>query len=370
MSDILLITKKEGLTKLQIAFNKLVKSIETKNQQLVLLETNIKKYNTKKNGALSDLQQQYVNTKLTYAKTLDNAFENNKFSKKDAEKLAQIIINICSLRDEYYVDTAENDELAAIIEKYQKYQTQHLSSQDQALAKDMMQMMMKEQFGFEVDLSDVENSDFDTMKERFNAAFEDSQTHRSNNSSGERKNKHLPDNNSEKAKLAADKLNKSWKSIYLNLVKKFHPDTEQDEAKKIEMDAVLKEVTTAYDSNNFYKLLELDIKYASKTSFESKDDSIVSEYVKILKKQEFEIKDKLYQLNNYIESYNLNFLKSKLIDGYINANLMRLTFDIKNEIERLQYETVEFSDINFLKKEIKKVKLEDLEPNFFDDFAF
>ncbi|MDI9365577.1 MAG: hypothetical protein QM541_11550 [Flavobacterium sp.] len=48
MSDLLLIKKKEGLSKQQIAFNKLVKNIESKGQQLVELENNIKKYNTKK----------------------------------------------------------------------------------------------------------------------------------------------------------------------------------------------------------------------------------------------------------------------------------------------------------------------------------
>ncbi|MDI9365579.1 MAG: hypothetical protein QM541_11560 [Flavobacterium sp.] len=169
--------------------------------------------------------------------------------------------------------------------------------------------------------------------------------------------------------MAADKMNKSWKSIYLNLVKKFHPDTEPDELKKSEMGIILKEITTAYDDNNFYKLLELDIKYASQTGIEAKDDSVVSEYVKILNKQESEIKDKLSQLKNYIKHYRLNFLKNKEVDGYIDIKIAELVIEMKKEIARLGYENLKFSDIKFLKKEIKKLSLDDLEPDF-DDFDF
>ncbi len=370
MSEILLIKKEEGLTKQQIAFNKLVKSIETKSQQLTLLESNIRKYNTQKDGALADLQQQYVDIKLAYATILDNAYENNKFSKKDAQKLIQIIINICSCTIEDFSGTFDNTELTSIVEKYQKLQTQALSSQDQAFSKDLMQIMMKEQYGFDIDLSDLDSFDFDKIKDRFTTAFEQSEAKSRDASSTNRKNKHTTNSGSEKDKVAADKMNKSWKSIYLNLVKKFHPDTEQDELKKAEMDSVLKEITTAYDANNFYKLLELDIKYASQAGIETKDENIVSEYIKILKKQEIDIKDKLAQLNYYISSSRLTFLKNKQADGYIHAKLIQLAIEMQNEIELLKHESNKFSDINYLKTEIKKIKLEDIQHDFSDDFDF
>ncbi|MDI9365578.1 MAG: hypothetical protein QM541_11555 [Flavobacterium sp.] len=135
-----------------------------------------------------DLQQQYVAAKLTYVKTLDNLFENNKFSKTDAQKLIQIIINVCDLAIDEYSGTHENTELTTIEHKYHKLKAQELSIEDQALAKDMMQMMMKEQYGLDIDLSDVDNLDFREMKKRFTVAFDAAQAKHNGTSNGKSKN--------------------------------------------------------------------------------------------------------------------------------------------------------------------------------------
>ena len=71
-----------------------------------------------------------------------------------------------------------------------------------------------------------------------------------------------------------------------------------------------------------------------------------------------------------ISSSRLTFLKNKQADGYIHAKLIQLAIEMQNEIELLKHESNKFSDINFLKKEIKKIKLEDIQHDFSDDFDF
>lgn len=372
MSDILLIKKKEGLTKQQITFNKLVKSIDSKNAKIALLEANINNFKVAKAAALSKLQQQRLACQLAYAKMLDETFENNKFSKKDADKLTQIILNIC---DEYEYDDIDNnaaiEALEEIEKKYNSYQISKMSANDQQLGKDMMQMMMKEQFGFDVDLSDIDNLDFDAIKEKFGNAFEESDlNHEKTRGSSKSKNKYTTSNNSAKGIAMAEQLNKSWKSIYKNLVKKLHPDAELDQQKKIEKDTILKEVTTAYESNDFYKLLQLDLKYASETGIADKDENMISEYVKILKKQEAEIQSTLRQIEFYIYSNKLAFLRDKNADLYITLQLQTLEKMIRKDISEMNKEAAKFSDINFLKQTLKQTKMSELQPDYFNDFDF
>ena len=63
----------------------------------------------------------------------------------------------------------------------------------------------------------------------------------------------------EREKQAADALNKTTKQIYRDLVQNFHPDREQDEAKRQEKTEIMQQITAAYEADDFLKLLELQI---------------------------------------------------------------------------------------------------------------
>jgi hypothetical protein len=63
----------------------------------------------------------------------------------------------------------------------------------------------------------------------------------------------------EKRKAAESAVNKTAKQIYLDLIRHFHPDKEQDEQKRLEKTEIMKQITGAYEADDHLKLLELQM---------------------------------------------------------------------------------------------------------------
>jgi len=85
--------------------------------------------------------------------------------------------------------------------------------------------------------------------------------------------------------------NKSFKSIYTDLMKAFHPDTEQDPILKLEKEEVSKKITEAYRDKDFYGLLKLESEFLIKKSekMQSLSEVELNFYLKILSKQKYDL---------------------------------------------------------------------------------
>ena len=370
MKEVLQIKTKKKLTKQQESFNKLVKQIEKRTAELTYLEDGFKKYQVSKQAILGTILTEKARAKLNYALVLDEVFENNKFTKKEKEKLIQIIKNVST---PIYPDEKEiDDKMTELYDKYSKMQESKSSKEDIEHDKAMMEMLLKE-MGIDIDLSDIDGFSMKDMKEKvmeqLNKEKSEGKTEEDHEANYQRKNKHSS-GLSDKAKEAAQKLNKSWKQIYFSLVKHLHPDTETDEALKLEKEAVLKEVTTAYDENNFFKLLQLQIKYTNSTDLlEKADDKTLQEFVKILKQQSAELYEKLEMIKDAIYQNELDFLIEKGGVGFIEYKLKSERKAIEKDIADINKEAILFSDVKFLKQELKTISLSDLDPmSGFDDF--
>jgi hypothetical protein len=71
----------------------------------------------------------------------------------------------------------------------------------------------------------------------------------------------------EKAKLEQEQhRRKSIRAIYIDLIKAFHPDTEQDATKKLEKEEISKKITEAYGKNDLYTLLDLETQFLEQES--------------------------------------------------------------------------------------------------------
>jgi len=101
---------------------------------------------------------------------------------------------------------------------------------------------------------------------------------------------------SEQMQKAADEMKqKNISTIYKQLAKLFHPDLEQDEGRKIEKEALMKELTTAYEAKNLHTLLMLELKWIHNENdhLETLGEEKLLIYLQILREQardlEFEI---------------------------------------------------------------------------------
>lgn len=99
----------------------------------------------------------------------------------------------------------------------------------------------------------------------------------------------------EKRKAAEEAVSKTAKQIYLDLIRHFHPDREQDEQKRLEKTEIMKQITVAYDANDHLKLLELQMTLLADRSnvFADFSDSQLKYFNDVLKRQVGELEMEL-----------------------------------------------------------------------------
>jgi hypothetical protein len=90
---------------------------------------------------------------------------------------------------------------------------------------------------------------------------------------------------------------KDARSIYMRLIKKFHPDLEQDLKVKEHKTEIVKQVTKAYQENDFFALLKLQLTYIddNETDAAAGADNMLKRYIKLLQNQLDELNRSIHQ---------------------------------------------------------------------------
>ncbi len=133
------------------------------------------------------------------------------------------------------------------------------------------------------------------------------------------------------------------RSIYMSLVKKYHPDRETDEAAKIQKTEFIQRITKAYRENDFLTLLKLQIEYLEEGETDAKmlADDMLKRYNKILQKQLDEIKQEIDHLKVTNKELFEDFFG---FDGKFNERkFKKIKKMLREELERTQ------TDLNYSK---------------------
>jgi hypothetical protein len=171
-------------------------------------------------------------------------------------------------------------------------------------------------FGFKVDIKEFlekgEKAYFEEYRGRILGDFKDKSGYFAKAEHGREK---ADKKKNKDTKLAEDDMHlaKDARNIYMRLIKKFHPDLENDALIKDQKTEIIKEVTKAYQENDFFNLLKLQITYLEDNE---KDAAIVADdmlkrYNKILQKQ-------LDEINMQLRA--MHFASEDIIEGFIDKN--------------------------------------------------
>ncbi|MFB0947244.1 MAG: hypothetical protein ACI9V1_003454 [Spirosomataceae bacterium] len=141
-------------------------------------------------------------------------------------------------------------------------------------------------------------------------------------------------------------LAQDGKKIYMRLIKRFHPDLEQDEALKIQKTALVQEITKSYKEKDFLKLLSLQIEHIDEKENEGQilADDMLERYNKILSTQLSEIKREI------------EFIK------YSSRGLIENFFDANSKFSERQFRAKK----KYLKQEIESI-IEDVRNSYRDE---
>lgn len=146
----------------------------------------------------------------------------------------------------------------------------------------------------------------------------------------------------EKLEQAAKLAEQSLKTVYLKIAATIHPDREPDEAKKVEKTEMLQRANEAYEAQDLFYLLKLQIQIEQNRGATHKGLSAeqVKFYKLALDAQSQKLDD---QIEEMIQSLSWNkkaqIGKVKITDLYkqVDADTSALKKQVKGEKERLKY---------------------------------
>ncbi len=207
---------------------------------------------------------------------LDRSMFADKLTAKQYDKYEAIVFEEA---DSYLANCPIDAEVQAIFDKYSPESFDDMKTQSEEQNKEFLIEMLRTQMGIDIDPEDIEDATdpFNNPKV-FEKLREAQEKHKAHTEEQAQKRAEFEANRpksdkqvqkEERRKAAESAISKTTKQIYMDLVKNFHPDTEQDEEKKLWKTEIMQKITLAYGEDDYIQLLELQM-----TLLEDRDNAV------------------------------------------------------------------------------------------------
>lgn len=360
----------QTLGKEQKRFNSLVKKINTLRAQIEntrALDLELRRLGEEK---VTPAEKTAMAACREWITGLENSLFRPKLSKKQAEKLESILMEEISylLQTRFYQDDPELQELYARYEASGRSYAE-IQEEEEQEAKAMAAQMMNVMFGMDIKAGDLD--DPGSMQEKIKAKQEEFEaTERARAEKRTKKVKTGSHLAAEEKRLAAETaVKKTTKQIYVDLVRHFHPDKEQDEQLRAEKTEVMKQITAAYEADDHLRLLELQMTLLNGRDnvFADFNDAQLKYFNQTLQQQAAGLEEELY-LASPEANGNLYAMLYDPERRWMLANVekhvrqqQKLTKELRHNLKAIQQEKV-------YKAVIRDYELEEDQFFFPDDF--
>ena len=362
-----IITKpsKKDMSRLQRQFNSRIKKIRKLKTQLEETEQALPEIRSLIHRELQPLQDKMIDLKGKIVQQLDKAWEMKFFRHKEKAKLQELICaNAYSL-----IQQGQRD-LEALYDKHALTTYQEEAQWMNESNKEMASAMLKNLFDLDVDLNEVDMNDLGQVSKRLFASVEE-QTRQEEEQSQSRKKTKAQQKREEKIKAENEHISKTSRAVYTRLVKEFHPDKETDEERRLWKTEVMKRVTQAYQKDDFFGLLSLEIELMQGHAHDLSElpDQQLKYYNKMLKEQIDELQMQWDALTNPPPPYDAMapYLRNvKHAPAMIRQQKEALQVDLTAVEGDLEY----LSDKKNLRTFLRDYELEEDRPDQDDLFFF
>lgn len=299
-AKIVQIAKPKALqSKPQKDFNRLVKKIEKLEKDLADYRDTLTKIQQRTATEMIPAQKQYFEQRAELARRFDRAYNSSFFKKPEKKKLAHLIQEIAF----EVIDEGGMEELKPIYDKYSDEgsydEINEEATQDAAERMKNMFSMFGMDLGDDFDLKDPEKMQaklMEKMTEQEELFAEEQRKAEERRAKRPKTQKQIE--RDEKKNLEINNITKAVRTIYMDLVKAFHPDREKDETERDRKTAIMQRVTQAYEKNDILGLLRLQLEFEriSQSHIESLAEDQLKYYNKILREQTKELEEEYEQL--------------------------------------------------------------------------
>lgn len=360
MAKIIQITKEKAeQSKVQKDFNRLIKKIEKLEQEIAEYRAGLDEVNQRLQGTLTPARKEYYVQKAELVKCFDRAYDSGYFKKREQKKLTYLI---CELAYDV-IEYGGMEELIPIYDKYNETSYEEENEQANELAAEQLKGIFS-MFGIEFD-DDVDTKNPEVFQEQMAKKLAekqekyDSEQRQAEERKDKRPKSKKQQEKEEKKELEARNVTKSVRTIYMDLVKAFHPDREPNEEERERKTQIMQRVTEAYEKNDLLGLLRLQLEFdrIDQNHIENIAESHLKNYNKLLREQAEELS---YQLENMVSQVAQMSGKP----DYIVSNIHRLRLSLEQDIKEfksaaksIKNDVKVFGSQLFLKEFLKSYKI-------------
>ncbi len=314
---------KQPLTPQQQSFNRLIKKIETLRRVLEKTTIDLDQKLDYYARHIHPLELEMAGGRKQVVKLVFSFYNNGKLLSKPEKK---ILKNFFAVQLNGILDFGEepDEDLKKIFKSVNGISLEQAAEQDFELLKDEMQEMFENE-GFDLDFKDFKNDMTpEEMMARLSSLQEEFLQQEQNKTANTYTRKKTAKQLEREAREAAleDARKKNIGSIYKQLAKALHPDLEPDEAAKLEKEALMKRLTTAYKSGDLHSMLSLELEWMHKEeeAFAKISAEKLAIYNQVLKEQVHDLEQQKFALVQHpryhpLRRYSFRSLKN------INVNL-------------------------------------------------
>ena len=360
---------KTPLSKAQKEFNRLTKKIGELETELEGFRTAATAIQQRVQTEYAPLLRDYNAQRANLVRVIDRAHDQPGTTKTEKKKLVDLIVNLAY----DLISKHGMDDLKPIFDKYDADGFDATDTEADGQISEVMKEMMASMYGIKFD----ETVDVST-KEKFMAYVDEQMKARradheerqqAHDERKAKKPKSVKQQEREAKKQVEEKnITKAVRTLYMDLVKAFHPDREPDEAEKIRKTGIMQRITEAYEKSDLLALFRLQLEYnrIDQKHLETLAEDQLKYYNKILKQQADELGEELYGLQS-----QLSATLGKPLMMVRSALGLELSFSsdvraLKQSVKAVKREVKDLSDPAYMKGWLKTYKIK--KPSDLDSF--
>ncbi len=343
------------LTKSQKEFNRLTKRIAKLRTDIRLVEEVSARLHQRMITVLLPLQQKYAESRAAMVQLFDKACRTGSFKSQERKKLGHLIQSIA-----FELILEENmDDLKEIYDRYATTSfDEEIAAADQQDAADI-QELMAQMFGLHIEEEDElatpeqRQAFFEKRMAEEMAAQEEHWRRQEERQANRPKTTRQLEKEAQRAE-EEKKISQSVREVYLELVKAFHPDLEQEEGEKQRKTEVMQRVTQAYEQNDLLTLLQLQLEFEQidQDHLESLAEDRLRHFIKILRRQVAELEEALDDAQHQLPQLAqqpMRMVPPLYLEELFERDMKR----VKNELRQLEKDLQRLSDPGYLKAWLK-----------------
>ncbi|AUD01227.1 hypothetical protein [Spirosoma pollinicola] len=329
----------ESLSKSQKEFNRLTQKIEQRSVELNDLRAIYQQIQQRVQADYHPLIDQYGRLQADLVRLFDRAYTHEDITKIERKKLADLIRTMA-------FDLISVHEIDSLKPIYDKYKTEEFDGGTDGSDE---QVPNGKRIGTD---PDEEHSEM-TYEQELEAAEAERQRQRANKPKSAKQLER-------EAKKQADvqKTTKAVRTLYMDLVKAFHPDREPDEAEKVRKTEIMHRVIAAYEKSDVLALfrLQLEFERIDQTHLEALAEDQLKYYNKILRQQAQELDDEFLALQKELATITgkATFTASSLVGFEISLNTD--IAQLKRDIKQLKSDLKMLANMDILKQWLKSYR--------------